>query len=118
MDESNLQAQVSAWLNSGLTVPDVERRLVESGVPPEKASSVVNAVLARQVSDSTARERRQARTQLVVGIILCLLGVLLIVLGWVAFVWPESGLPAHVGVFAGGASGLGGGVMLIVRAVN
>jgi hypothetical protein len=118
MDESNLHAQVSAWLNSGLTVPEAERRLGESGVAPEDASSVVNAVLAQQVSDIAARERRRARAPFLGGIALCILGVLLMVAGIVAFVSPESGLPAHVGVFAGGAAGLGGGITLIVRAVS
>jgi hypothetical protein len=40
------------------------------------------------------------------------------VAGLVAFTWPESGLAAHIGVFAGGAAGLGGGISLILRGIS
>jgi hypothetical protein len=118
MDQAILHGQVIAWLDSGLTVPDVERRLSESGVAPEYASSVVNAVLAEQVSAFAARERRRARVPLLAGIGLCILGALLLVAGVTAFVQPESELPPHLGVFAGGAAPVGGGILLILRAVS
>jgi hypothetical protein len=118
MDESNLHSQVRDLLHSGLTVPEVERRLRKGGVTPEYASSIVNAVLAEQVSDFAARERRRARGPLIGGIALCVLGVLLMVAGVIAFVRPDSGLPAHVGIFPGGAAGVGGGIMLILRAIS
>jgi hypothetical protein len=118
MDQANLHGQVRAWLDSGLTVPEIERRLSASGVAPEHAASVVNAVLAEQVSAFAAGERRRARVPLLAGIGLCILGALLLVAGVTAFVLPESGLPAHVGVFAGGVAAVGGGIQLILRAVT
>jgi hypothetical protein len=117
MDEPNLRGQVRTWLTSGLAVPETERRLREGGVAPEYASSIVNAVLAKQVSDATATQRRQARALFWGGLARCILGVLLMVAGVVAFVRSEFGFPAHVGVVAGGVAAVGGGFTLIIRAI-
>lgn len=118
MNEANVHAQVSAWLNSGVTVPEVERRLGESGSAPDYASSVVNAVLAKQVSDRAAGEQRRSKTRFLGGIALCSLGILLMVAGAGAFVRPENGIPAYIGGFAAGAAAVGRGILLIVRAVS
>src|SRR5215470_6284859 len=117
MDESNLRGQVSAWLNSGLAVPEVERRLREGGAAPEYASSIVNAVLAKQVSDSMAQERRQARAPLLGGVALCVLGVLTMIEAVLAYVRPDLGLPASVATFGVGVVVLGAGVTLLIRVV-
>jgi hypothetical protein len=116
MDDPRLSSQVRAWLDRGLTVPEMERRLSEGGVAPEDASSIVDEVLAHQVSDSLAAERRQARGPFWGGVALCLLGTLLMVAGVLAFVRPEMGIPAHVAVFAVGGATVGAGIRLILQA--
>jgi len=117
-DDSILRAKVSAWFEAGLGVPEIERRLIAGGAEPEYASSVVNAVLGSQVSQSAAEARRRARLPLLGGIALCCLGALLMIAGVLAFVEPDLGLPAHPGVIAGGASGVALGGTLIWRALG
>ena len=117
-DESDLRHQVRAWLDVGLDVPEVERRLQEKGLDKDYAASLVNAVLAGKVAESAASERRRARLPFWGGIALCAGGISLMVLGVLAFVRPELKLPAHVGVFALGAGAVGAGVMLLVRALG
>lgn len=114
-DDRDLGSQVRAWLDVGLDVPEVERRLHERGVAEDAAAALVNAVLSEKVADLAARERRRGRLPFWGGIGLCAGGLGLMVLGVLAFVRPDLGIPAGVGVFAAGAGSAGAGVMLIVN---
>lgn len=117
---SHRHAQVAAWLNSGVTVPEIERRLTEGGLTQEEAFTIVDAALSQKVSAAAASQRRKDRVTLIGGIALCLLGVLLLGGGIAGFLYPEMDLVsarAPVNCVGGGAGLLGGGVILIIRSV-
>jgi hypothetical protein len=110
VSEADVQAQIVSWLGSGIAVPEVERRLRESGVGPKEASQLVDAALTKQVSDAAIRQRWKDCVALIGGTALCILGALFLVGGILGLSQPGYGL------FAAGGAAISGGLTLIIRA--
>jgi hypothetical protein len=117
MDDATLHAQVSTWLTSGLTVAEVESRLVERGQTRDDAASLVNAVLGKKVEKLALNERRRTRKLWLAAFALFLFGALTMLIGALGLIRLESGLPAHIGVWAVGAGLVGAGFCAVVQAV-
>ena len=66
---------VRASLRAGLTVPDIERKLVAKGLPPEVAEMVTMRVLAERVRgslpDTPQHERRRMLHRVLSGVLAC-----------------------------------------------
>jgi hypothetical protein len=52
----------ASWL-IGLSVPEIEKRLVDRGLAPEVAAAVVTAALEAKVREKAERVRRQVRSE-------------------------------------------------------
>jgi hypothetical protein len=107
--ESDLENQIAAWHRSGVAIPEIERRLSESGFTPAQASNMVDAVLAKEASDTFKRQRKKDRVTFFVGISLCFVSVVLMLSAIGGFV------DYRLGLLAAGASAVASGVTLIIR---
>jgi hypothetical protein len=108
-NEEDLRDKVAGWFRAGLRAPEIERRLRESGVSPEKAAGIVDAALAKHMAVAGAAQRRKDRVALLCGTGLCAAGVLLLVVGLLQV--DRFG----IGPLAGGLAGVVGGSSLIIR---
>jgi hypothetical protein len=86
-----------AALNVGVSVPDIERQLVEKGLSPEAAAAVVNRVLAGKARTTGARE--PSRVELLLHRTLSgVVGGASILLGLLFSVWSACAVALYIAV--------------------
>jgi hypothetical protein len=103
--DTDLIAEVTNWLDSGIPAPEVERRICAKGFTTEDAANIVDTVVGKQMSDAAAAGRRQNRLTLAGGVVLCALGTVFVVLGIIEL--DRYGIGLLVGGISGVAAGLG-----------
>ena len=118
IDDEIARKRIGDWIAAGTPATEIERRLRDSGLAPEKAASLIDEALSGIIAADSRVRRTAERGELLWGILWCLCGLAFLAGGLVSFHLFGRLPVGPVGVFLVSAAALGRGGFLILRAMT